>query len=129
MVKVAPGIDHALVPAGAEAEWVSVDGDLVEAALWCGDLAQATHRATVIDRGGAVHQLTGSGTVAAPVGPVGRFLYDPDPAVVRSHLVAEFAATVGGNLADPTSPTSTPTPPRPPRTRAASRSPTCCPSR
>ncbi|MGA3563309.1 THUMP-like domain-containing protein [Melissospora conviva] len=101
VVKVAPGIDHALVPAGAEAEWVSVDGDLVEAALWCGDLAQETHRATVIDRGGAVHQLTGSGTVAAPVGAVGRFLYDPDPAVVRSHLVAEFAATVGGNLADP----------------------------
>ena len=32
---------------------------------------------------------------------MGRFLYDPDPAVVRSHLVAEFAATVGGNLADP----------------------------
>ena len=29
-------------------------------------------------------------------------MYDPDGAVIRSHLVAEFAATVGGNLADPT---------------------------
>ena len=115
VVKVAPGLDHALIPAGAEAEWVSVDRDLVEAALWCGDLAQATHRATVIDRAGAVHQLTGSGAEAAPVGPVGRYLYDPDPAVVRSHLVAEFAATVGGTLADPEiayvyADTATPTP-------------------
>ena len=31
----------------------------------------------------------------------GAFLYDPDPAVVRSHLVAEFAAAIGGRLADP----------------------------
>ena len=38
-MKVAPGLDHALIPPGAEAEWVSVDGDLVEAALWCGELA------------------------------------------------------------------------------------------
>ena len=36
VVKVAPGMDHALIPTGAEAEWVSVGGDLVEAALWCG---------------------------------------------------------------------------------------------
>jgi hypothetical protein len=49
--------------------------------------------------GGA--ELTGSGVEAAPVGPVGAFLYDPDPAVVRSHLVAEFAAAIGGRIADP----------------------------
>ena len=48
VVKVAPGLDHALIPPGAEAEWVSVDGDLVEAALWCGPLADVPpprHRA------------------------------------------------------------------------------------
>jgi hypothetical protein len=32
---------------------------------------------------------------------VRRFLYDPDPAVVRAHLVAEFASTVDAELADP----------------------------
>jgi hypothetical protein len=36
----------------------------------------------------------------APVGAVGAYLFDPDPAVVRAHLVAEFAALVGGRLAD-----------------------------
>jgi hypothetical protein len=32
---------------------------------------------------------------------VGAYVFDPDPAVVRSHLVAEFADAVGGRLADP----------------------------
>ncbi|GGQ66208.1 class I SAM-dependent methyltransferase [Couchioplanes azureus] len=98
VLKLAPGIDHALLPAGAEGEWVSVDGDLVEAAFWCGPLAEFPRRAVLLPSGGEVH---GSGVEAAPVGTVGRFLYDPDPAVVRSHLVAEFAAEIGGRLADP----------------------------
>lgn len=45
--------------------------------------------------------MTGSGDAEAPVGPARRFLYDPDPAVVRAHLVAELAETLGATLADP----------------------------
>jgi SAM-dependent methyltransferase len=97
VLKLAPGIDHGLLPPGAEGEWVAVDGDLVEAAFWCGPLAEVPRRATLVPGG----ELTGTGEAAAPVGAAGAFLYDPDPAVVRSHLVAEFAATVGGRLADP----------------------------
>jgi SAM-dependent methyltransferase len=97
VLKLAPGIDHELIPAGAEAEWVSVAGDLVEATFWCGPLAQVPRRASLLP---ADHQLTGSGEARAPVGEVGPFLYDPDGAVVRAHLVAEFAATVDGVLAD-----------------------------
>jgi hypothetical protein len=107
VLKLAPGIDHALLPPGAEGEWVSVDGDLVEAAFWCGPLAGSPRRATLLrstpegaGSGVTEARLTGSGTELAPVGPVGAYLYDPDPAVVRSHLVAEFAASVGGRLAD-----------------------------
>ncbi|MBU2668711.1 methyltransferase domain-containing protein [Actinoplanes bogorensis] len=98
VLKLAPGIDHALLPPGAEGEWVSVDGDLVEAAFWCGPLAEVPRRATLLP--GAA-QLTGSGDRKALVGGVGAYLYDPGPAVVRSHLVAEFAETVDGRLADP----------------------------
>jgi SAM-dependent methyltransferase len=117
VLKLAPGIDHALLPAGAEGEWVSVDGDLVEAAFWCGPLAEFPRRAILLTTdppadtaqptgpgdvtASAGLQLTGTGVEAAPVGPVGAFLYDPDPAVVRSHLVAEFAAAIGGRIADP----------------------------
>ncbi|MET0415288.1 MAG: methyltransferase domain-containing protein [Actinoplanes sp.] len=105
VLKLAPGIDHALLPPGAEGEWVSVGGDLVEAAFWTGPLAAVPRRATLLTTSGlttsGAAELTGSGDEKAPVGAVGRFLYDPDPAVVRSHLVAEFAATIGGRLADP----------------------------
>ncbi|GAA2870708.1 methyltransferase [Actinoplanes cyaneus] len=97
VLKLAPGIDHGLLPPGAEGEWVSVGGDLVEAAFWCGPLARAPRRATLVGLG----ELTGSGLAKAPVGPVGAWFYDPDPAVVRSHLVAEFAAGIGGRLGDP----------------------------
>lgn len=100
VVKVAPGLDHTLIPPGAEAEWVGVDGDLVEAALWCGDLAEVPRRATLY-RAGHRHQLTGSGATEAPVGPPRRYLYDPDPAVVRAHLVAELAGELDATLADP----------------------------
>jgi SAM-dependent methyltransferase len=100
VVKVAPGLDHALIPAGAEAAWVSVDGDVVEATLWCGPLAAVPRRATLL-RGSTSDELMGTGLAEAPVGPPGRFLYDLDGAVVRAHLVAEFAATVDGRLADP----------------------------
>ncbi|GIH12168.1 class I SAM-dependent methyltransferase [Rugosimonospora africana] len=98
VLKLAPGIAHTLIPAGAEAEWVSVDGDLVEAAFWCGPLAVVPRRASLL--GPDTQTLTGTGEREAPVGPVRRYVYDPDPAVVRAHLVAEFASTVDGTLAD-----------------------------
>ena len=119
VLKLAPGIDHALIPAGAEAEWTSVDGDVVEATFWCGPLAQVPRRATVLRGVGRAEpesskepavkrpvssgtaSLTGSGMRRAPVDRVRRYLYDPDGAVVRAHLVAEFASTVEGVLADP----------------------------
>lgn len=100
VLKLAPGIDHALIPPRAEAEWVSVDGDVVEAALWFGPMAGVPRRASVL-RDGEAHELTGTGRERAPVGAPRRFLYDPDGAVVRAHLVAELATSVDGTLADP----------------------------
>lgn len=98
VLKLAPGIDHALVPPGVEAEWVSVRGEVVEAALWYGPLAEVPRRASLLP---GESTLTGTGTAQAPVGPLRRYLLDPDGAVVRAHLVAEFAGMVGGTLADP----------------------------
>jgi hypothetical protein len=72
---------------------------VVEATLWCGPLARVARRATLLPEG---LMLAGSGDRRAAQGPVRRFLFDPDGAVVRAHLVAEFADTVGGTLADPT---------------------------
>lgn len=100
VLKLAPGIDHDVLPDGCELELTSVDGDVVEAAAWCGPLAQVPRRATVL-RQGVPHELTGTGLVRAPVDKPAEYVFDPDGAVVRSHLVAEFAAVVDGHLADP----------------------------
>jgi hypothetical protein len=99
VLKLAPGIDQDVLPPGCELELVSVDGEVVEAAAWCGPLATVPRRATVI-RAGTAHELTGSGSDTAPVGATRSYVYDPDGAVVRSHLVAEFARQTGGVLAD-----------------------------
>lgn len=38
-IKVAPGIEHATLPADSHVQWVSVGGEVVEAGIWCGPLA------------------------------------------------------------------------------------------
>lgn len=97
-LKVAPGIPHDLVPEGAEAEWVSDHGDVKEAGLWFGTKAAEPHRATLLP---GAHSLVGGRLPDPPAGPVGRYLYEPDGAVIRAHLVAEVAERVGGRLIDP----------------------------
>lgn len=110
-LKVAPGIPHHLVPPDAEAEWVSVDGDVKEAALWFGPLtALAGHRrATLLTErsGGAGDEaavtLVDDPSLGAPrVAVAGRYLHEPDGAVIRAGLVAEVAAGLDGWLLDPT---------------------------
>ncbi len=99
-VKVAPGIPHALVPAGVEAEWVSDGGEVKEAALWSGRLASTARRATVIGDGGLA-TLTEDDDPGAEVRAVGEFLYEPDGAVIRAGLVTAVAHGVEGGLIDP----------------------------
>ena len=93
------------MPEGAEAQWVSVDGDVVEAGLWFGVLAREGIRrsALVLDgEGGAVGGQRRRAAAAPDVAAVGQVLYEPDGAVIRSGLVAQVAASVGGHLIDPT---------------------------
>lgn len=98
-VKVGPAIDHADIPDETEAQWVSVDGSVVEAALWCGPLADLVgHSALVMGPGGA-HRLSGS-TEHADAGPLSEYVYEPDGAVIRAGLVGEVAAQLNGHLVD-----------------------------
>jgi hypothetical protein len=98
-VKVAPGIDYDQLAADVEVELVSLDGDVKEAMLWRGATRRG-HRmtATLLPTG---DQLVGTGAVAS-VGDVGRFLLEPDGAVIRAHLVAEVCDLVHGRLLDAT---------------------------
>jgi len=96
-VKVAPGIPHDAVPEGVEAEWVSDAGEVKEAALWSGRLYGGTaRRATLLPSGASVAEAPEAGS-----GPVGKYIYEPDGAVVRAGLVTAVAAAVDGWLLDP----------------------------
>ena len=103
VVKVAPGVPHDRVPAGAETELVSWRGEVKEAALWSPHLATTSRRATVITPSGlatvTAEEDPGPETVGTSP-PLG-FLYEPDGAVVRAGLVTAVAAQVGGGLLDP----------------------------
>ncbi|MFC4111430.1 THUMP-like domain-containing protein [Nonomuraea zeae] len=125
-LKVAPGIPYEFIPEDAEAEWVSYKGEVKEAALWIGQgvgsrtptpdgQTQGTdaqsqgaqgpgeevrgpgRRATLLPGG---HTLTATG-VQAPAGPAGRYVYEPDGAAIRAHLVGEVTEMVNGRLLDP----------------------------
>ncbi|MER7566374.1 methyltransferase domain-containing protein [Streptomyces sp. NPDC097941] len=97
-LKVAPGIPHEAVPSEAEAEWISDGGDVKEAVLWFGTAPGAV-RATLLP---GPRTLMGRGLPDPEVRSVGRYLYEPDGAVVRSHLVAEVAEDLDGGLIDET---------------------------
>jgi SAM-dependent methyltransferase len=103
VAKLAPGLDHGLVPAHVEAEWVSLEGDLKEVALWAPAPSEARRRATLLDRSGEAHSCTeaDSPATASEVRAVGAFVYEPDAAVVRAHLISTVVADVAGWLLDP----------------------------
>jgi hypothetical protein len=101
--KVAPGIPHELIPKGAETEWVSVAGALKEAVLWAGDFTDGAtrRRATLLPSGATMHALSDDDQ-PAPSGPMRHYLYEPDDAVVRAHLIGNLARSIDGILLDPT---------------------------
>ncbi|HYY11119.1 MAG TPA: SAM-dependent methyltransferase [Kineosporiaceae bacterium] len=107
-LKTAPGIPHHLLPEGAEAQWISVAGDLVEAGLWFGLLAREdVRRAALVlpadgDESASPAEVTDAGMPDPEVGAVGQVLYEPDAAVIRAGLVGQVAAAVNGRLLDRT---------------------------
>ncbi|MDX5569383.1 class I SAM-dependent methyltransferase [Streptomyces sp. ID05-04B] len=98
-LKIAPGVPHEAIPAEAEAEWISDGGDVKEAVLWFGTAAPGTVRATLLP---GPRTLLGAGLPDPDVRPVGRYLYEPDGAVIRAHLVADVARELDGGLVDET---------------------------
>jgi hypothetical protein len=98
--KVAPGIPHDRVPPEVEAEWVSIDGEVKEAVLWSRHLAVASRRATVVRSAGLATLTDADDPGPVEVRPPGRYLLEPDGAVVRAGLVTAVADRAGGWLLD-----------------------------
>ncbi|MFK0292133.1 methyltransferase domain-containing protein [Streptomyces sp. NPDC090442] len=98
-LKIAPGVPHEALPEDAETEWISDAGDVKEAVLWFGTGRGGVRRATLLPAGDS---LVGAGLPDPEPGRVGDWLYEPDGAVIRAHLVADVAEQVDGRLIDPT---------------------------
>ncbi|HQZ00702.1 MAG TPA: class I SAM-dependent methyltransferase [Propionicimonas sp.] len=94
-IKGAPGLPSALLPNGLDATWVSHRGDLVETSLWSSrDRSSTVSPVPEPPRRQAV-LLPGNQTLAsgkdAPSGQVSRWLYEPDPAVIRARAIGTLA--------------------------------------
>jgi hypothetical protein len=102
--KLSPAFPHGSIPPGAEAQWSSWNGEVVECAIWWGPLAVSPGRSA------AVYRSDGSGDVIteesaqpglevpplAAIGDVGSWLHEPDRAVIRAGLTGALVAAVDG---------------------------------
>ncbi len=104
-IKLAPGMDRDLLPDGFEAQWVSVDGEVVELVLWSGALArEGVGRAALVLRGSEAPAELRAESDASDVdaGALGDYLYEPDGAVIRARLIGDLARPIGGRMLDTT---------------------------
>src|SRR5476651_851597 len=101
-IKLAPGIERDLLPANAEAQWVSVGREVVEVGLWFGSLARPSiSRAALIVSDEGTSELTAAAdSEDAEVGALGEYLYEPDGAVIRARLIGDLVRSVGGRMLD-----------------------------
>jgi hypothetical protein len=103
-IKLGPGHPHEGIPHNCEAQWVSVEGDLVECTLWFGSLArEGVKRSALLLAKGQAHELTSESTVRldAPIGERGEYVYEPDASIIRSHLVGQLAEQMDARLFAP----------------------------
>jgi len=103
-VKFGPGHPHEGIPENAEAQWVSVDGDLVELGLWFGAVARPdVKRAALLINGNTRHEIVSHSAerMDAQIGELRKYVYEPDNAVVRSHLIGQLAEQLESHLFAP----------------------------
>ncbi len=94
IAKLGPGIDHKDIPQDAEAVWISDNGDLVEAGLYFNTVRRPeVARAALLLTSTGSHEITSSkrSRTDAPIGEISDYVYEPDNAVIRSHLIGDLA--------------------------------------
>lgn len=101
-VKLGPGIDRDLIPRDCEAQWVSVDHDVVELAVWFGPLARegVGRAALVLSRDGSFELTAHGDSDDVGSGELGAFVYEPDGAVIRARLIGDLGRTLGARMLD-----------------------------
>lgn len=95
-VKLAPGLERELLPDWVEAQWVSVDGVLLEVSAWSSVLAQpGVRRSALTLQGGQAWSRQASEVEEwKPISstlPEPSVIYEPDPSLIRSELIWQLA--------------------------------------
>lgn len=102
VVKCAPGLNTDRLGWAGEVEVVSLDGGVREACLWSPGLTDGVRRrATVLSSEGTAWTLTDADPDEVPEREPGRWIIDPDGAVVRAGLVRHYGARHGLWQLDP----------------------------
>jgi len=108
--KLSPSFPHTAIPAGTEAQWTSMGGEVLECAIWWGPLASRAGRSALVigsqgkswtvreaDAGdGKGGKGGGAAPVASSLGQIGSWLYEPDRAVIRAGLTGALTSAVDG---------------------------------
>jgi len=98
-VKISPGVDYDELPPDAEVEFISVNGDVKEAVLWYGKLQTGVRRrATLLPTGHTLTTADESENIAMT--PPQQYLFEPDGAVIRAHLVETLATHINATKID-----------------------------
>ncbi|HYO86510.1 MAG TPA: class I SAM-dependent methyltransferase [Dermatophilaceae bacterium] len=99
--KLGPTFPAAALPAGCQAQWTSLAGEVLECTVWWGPLVSTPGRSATVIRAG--HDVTLAETDASHHGhPAGRrpspgsYLYDPDRALLAADLLGVLMAAVDG---------------------------------
>lgn len=102
-VKLGPGFDRDLIPERAEAQWVSVDGQVVEMGLWFGAAARrGVQRSALVMRGTQSHEIAAAADAGdAAVRALGSYIYEPDGAVIRARLIGKLAEHLSAGMISP----------------------------
>jgi hypothetical protein len=103
-IKLGPGVDRDLIPEASEAQWVSVDREVIELVIWSGRLARPGIRrsALVLSAGGIAELSAPVDSPDAEAGDLADYLVEPDGAVIRARLIGDLARSLGGRMLDPT---------------------------
>jgi hypothetical protein len=103
-IKLGPGVDRDILPPELEAQWISVDREVVELVLWSGPLARDGIRrsALVLAADGVAELIAPADSADAESGELGEYLVEPDGAVIRARLIGDLARRLDGRMIDPT---------------------------
>lgn len=98
-VKLGPGLPYDVIPAGAEAEWLSSAGDTVEVGLWAGRGSMPGEwSALIVDD--PARRLRSTVNERPAVALPRAYLYEPLGAVIRSRGIATLAVELDAALLD-----------------------------